>query len=523
MRSAVPSPRSVFPSPCILSNKDVTSTKFLSFTYTLTHYFIQHSTRCLLLSCQTSKKPPAFKIPSSKFLAATMQMQQNRSKQPPTSFHPSNPTMDRNPSFRYGNPLTFNVAVMFLFYILSVSLCLSSFSTCICVIFNPVGTIRTITNYLFYALGLSILLTLLFVALTGVCFDNEASPESQSVQEIVGETLVPEEVPASQDVSDAASIQEAHHEVSAAQQTVDATPIQEAYREGSAPHGVLETTLTQKAYREVSVQPTPRLSDCAALLAHQAECERLRRAFRPPSIEAQATAIHRLTDTDTGIANPAARDDGAPPSTSAASTSQQTALEDDHKKGQIAIAKTVDGIPRFCEEILASPEEMSDAGEQNENALKARAVNHTEAAGQTKAADNVITARESKKIEKWIIRTNLANTHTVKACCGTLKGVDANDVDIDEEIPEIMVERCNDGGALSETRSLSPDSSFQKALRGYMGKRLDHGGRQSRSGNSTPGLGLSEESEFQGWVREMFTLEKVGKRKAGEKRRARSA
>lgn len=117
----------------------------------------------------------------------------------------------------------------------------------------------------------------------------------------------------------------------------------------------------------------------------------------------------------------------------------------------------------------------------------------------------------------------MANIRTVKACCGTLKGVDANDGDIDEQTPEIMVWRCKDGGALSETRSLSQDSNFQKALRGYMGKKLDHGGRRSRSGNSTPSLGLSEESEFQGWVREMFTLEKVGKRKAGEKRRARSA
>lgn len=215
----------------------------------------------------------------------------------------------------------------------------------------------------------------------------------------MGETLVPEEAPSSQDVSDTAPIQEAHHEVSAPQQTVDATPIQEAHREGSAPQGVLETTLTQKAYREVSVQPTPRLSDCAALHAHQAECERLRRAFRSPFIEAQATAIHRLTDADTCVANPAARNDGAPPFTSAASTSRQTALEDDHEKGQIAIAKTVDGVPRFCEEILASPEEMSDAGEQEENALEAKAANRTETAGKDKVAGDVITARESKKIE----------------------------------------------------------------------------------------------------------------------------
>ena len=345
---------------------------------------------------------------------------------------------------------------MFLFYVLSVSLCLPSFSTCVCAIFNPLGTFRTITNYFFYALGLSVLLTFLFVGLTGVCFDEQAPQESQRIPEIVDEMPIPaeyHEVPASQEAVDAAPVQEPHHEVSAPQDIVDSTPIQEEHLEVSAPQEVEEATLTPDAFRETSA----------------------------PRSSVEATTIH------------------------AAPTPLLTMMD---------TAKVDNAVPRFCEETLASPEETNRAAEPKEKAPEATTTSHTE---------TVITARESKKIEKWISQTNSADTHATAASRSALEGGDALDEDVSEETAETVPWRRNDGGPLSETQSVGRDSDFQKALRVYMEKGPRDAGRQGKSGSSTPSSGSSEESEFQGLVRKMFTLDKVGEKEAGGKRKARSA
>lgn len=390
---------------------------------------------------------------------------------------------------------------MFLFYVLSVSLCLSSFSTCVCVIFNPVGTFRTVANYLFYALGLGLLLTFLFVALIGAYSNTQVSPEEQAMEEIVDETLVLEvehEVATSQEAVDGTAKQGIHHGASAAKETVDAAPIQEVDRELSARQEVVEATLIQETHPEN-----------AALLAHRADCERLRHTLRPPPVEAQAATLHRLNDADAFTSNPATHDDQAPPC-----TSQAAELGDDSKKRCTDSASKVDGIPRFCEKSSVSREQMSDVGEQTGNASsEENTATYTET---DKATGQIITARESKKIERWISQTSLANTHGANTFGGMLNnGDDANDED--EDFDGRMVEN-GDGGPLSENWSIDQDSDFQKALRVYMGMGGKCSGRQRRWGCSTPNLGSSGESEFQGWVRKTFMLEKVG-----ERRKARSA
>lgn len=402
---------------------------------------------------------------------------------------------------------------MFLFYVLSVSLCLSSFSTCISVIFNPVGTFRTVANYLLYALGFSVLLNFLFVALAGVYFDTQASPEEQGIREIVDETLdieVHHEAANSQDAIDLMPRQRTRHEASSSQEIVDATPIQEAEdREVSAPEEVKEATLTQEAHPEH-----------AALLAHRAECERLSHTLRPPSIEAQAATLHTLHDIDTFTTNPITRDDRTPPP-----TLQQVESEDDSEKRCTDSANTKDEIPRSCDNLTASVEQMSNVGEQKKNtSSEAQVAYHTETASQEKATAKTITARESKKIEKWISQTEFANTHaatTAKAFRGMLnKGDDADDEDEDGDLNRETGEMMAYSGPLSETHSVDRDSDFQKALRVYMGMGGKCGGRRRRRRScSTPSLASSGESEFQGWVRKTFMLEKGGERR----RRARSA
>ncbi|CAF9936838.1 hypothetical protein IMSHALPRED_010921 [Imshaugia aleurites] len=399
-----------------------------------------------------------------------MQLQRTKTEQPPPSFHPSKPiTMD--PLKRYGNPLTFNIAVMFIFYVLSVSLCLSSFSTCVCVIFNPVGTFRTIANYISYALGLSVLLTFLLVTLTGVYFDDQASAESQGTRELVDEMLGSKE----------------HVKGPATGRIVHNIPIQEV----------------QHKY--------------AALLARQAGCEEL------VAVEAECESPGPLNDAHTFIAESAARDDGAPHSTPAASASQHTTVEDYSKEVPIDNAKTPDRTPRVCEEISGPPEESSEAAEDKDTTPRPKVANHTETTGPEKAGNNVITARESKKIENWISQTSLANPHMAKTFRGMLKGDDTNDEDPIEATAEIMMWRRDDGDDSSEIRSMSEDSVFQKALRVYMGRKPNFGRRQRTSGNSSPNLGSSEESEFQGLVRKMLMLEKVREVKGGKQMKARSA
>ena len=150
--------------------------------------------------------------------------------------------MDRPRSSKYDNPITLNVVIMFLFYILSISLCLSSVSTCICVIFNPLGFFRTIANYILCMLGLSIFLTFLFVGRLGLYFDDLTSRESTSPESTETLNVVDEKVPISQEAVDAAPVQEKHHEMSEAQEIFDIIPIHGEQREGSAPQEVVQTT-----------------------------------------------------------------------------------------------------------------------------------------------------------------------------------------------------------------------------------------------------------------------------------------
>ena len=141
-----------------------------------------------------------------------MQRQPSEIQIPPPSSSPPNPPMPRPLTSKYGTPLTFNMAVMFLFYVLSVTLCLSSVSTCVCVIFNPVGTFVTITNYLAYVLMLAGFLTISFVGLLALGFDDKNSRESPwRIMENEGEKPVERE----------------HGEVCAQRETDDAMPIHE--------------------------------------------------------------------------------------------------------------------------------------------------------------------------------------------------------------------------------------------------------------------------------------------------------
>lgn len=351
---------------------------------------------------------------------------------------------------------------MFLFYVLSINLCLSSVSTCICVIFNPVGTFRTIANYILYALGLSILLTYLFVPLTSICFDDPVLPQSPELVES----------------GDGIPLHEEGYQMSAPYDTVDATVVKQGHDEVSTPDEVEEATLTLDARREVSAQPP--------LLAQPAKGECSRHAF--PPVEKQAMAISK----------------------------------EDSTKQSVDAVTTAKGIPRFCEQPSASPEEMGDANEPKENKSRLNSPQHIETPNQGKPTTRVITARESKKIDKWINQTNFARTDADEAFCGMLKGEkgdDTTDEDPSEEKAKIMLEGRDNGDA----QSMIYGSDFQIALRVYMGKKMRCGRSQRRSGRSSPSSGSTEESDFQGSIRKMFRLENVGGKMAGGKRRARSA
>ncbi|KAM0793923.1 hypothetical protein BDR22DRAFT_895654 [Usnea florida] len=355
--------------------------------------------------------------------------------------------MDRPRSSKYDNPITLNVAVMFLFYILSISLCLSSISTCICVIFNPVGFFRTIANYILYALGLSIFLTFLFVGRLGYDFDDLTSHESTSSESTEILNVIEDKGSASQEAVDTAPIQERHHEMLGPQEMSDVLPIHEEQREGSAPQEVVQRT-------RVPSPPTP---------SH--------------------------TVIKTPLSTPGASNNSLP-------------------KLPTETANTTDGNPHFREESFASPEDASYVAEQMENLPKT----HAETIGQQNATANVITARESKKIEKWIDQTDVANNHAAKALHGMQNGDDTNHQDLNEDTSEITVKRRSNNTPLSEPQSVGQDSDFQKALRGFMTKGQKRNIRQEGSTVSMPSVGLSRESEFQGVVRRMFMLEK-GERK----------
>ena len=273
------------------------------------------------------------------------------------------------------------------------------------------------------------------------------------------ETLVAEEDhAASPEVVDVAPVHGVQYEVSAFQDTIHATPIrEEEQREVSAAREIVPTTLTQEAHRGIST---------------------------PQKVEE---------------------------TTHAASVSFQTALSDDPEALSIDTAQTSDGTPRFCDEMSASPEEMNDTVEQKENAPESNPTNDTKMNGQDEPTASAITARETEKIEKWISQTDLADTDTdADAANALLKGDDADDERSGEIENGAAIATWSgiDGGARSETRSVSPDSDFQTALRLYMVKGTRVGGRAQRRS------GVNQRRTR----REMFKLGKTG----GE-RSARSA
>ncbi len=372
---------------------------------------------------------------------------------------------------------------MFLFYVLSISLCLSSFTTCVCVIFNPLGTFGTITRYFLYVLGLSVLLTFLFIGLTGFCFDDHPppgsqethgtgdetaipaeTPEVQASQEAVDAALVPEphhEEAASQEAVNASSIQEEHHEVSAPQEAVNAAPVQEPHHEEPAPQEIVEATPIQDSAPQEVAEAMPTL---------ETQCE----VSAPQEVEEATVTFPEFSTPQHFVEATIIR---SPPTPLLA---------------MINIAKAADGVLRFCEEITASPDMISYVSKRKENAPEATAASHTDTAGQ----DN-------------------------KDSCGMLKGDDA---DIKETAKNVAWSH-NDSRprSLSETRSVSQDSAFQMALRVYMEKGRRYAGREKKSSIPAPSSGSTEESEFQGSVRKMYKLEKVGAEIAGGKRKARSA
>ena len=396
---------------------------------------------------------------------------------------------------------------MFLFYVLSVTLCLSSVSTCVCVIFDPVGTFRTIANYLFYALVSSLSLTSLVIVLIGFYFDDDqALPETRRIVETGDEELDPvgrHEVSAPREVGDATRVHEEDLESPAIQELEEVTVTQETVYKVLAPQEVFEATPTKEEHREASAQSAP--------LTHEVERERLTRTFRPPPVEAQTTAIQCLIDADAFTTDSAARDETDSPPTLEVCASQQTALEEHAKNQVVETVKPADETPSFCGEASASPKEMSDAAEPKEHAPKVNAPHHIETFGQDKPAAGVITARESREIGKWINQMDSTNTDEADEAPEEA-----------QENDEIRVGRGDDGGPLSETRSISQDSDFQKALCVYMGKGVSYGGAQKRSGNSTTSSESSEESEYQGLVRKTFMLEKIGGKIDGGKKKVRT-
>ena len=433
-----------------------------------------------------------------------MQKQSIETNQPPTSFPPSKPTMTGAPSSIYGNPLTFNIVIMFLFYVLSVNLCLSSVSTCVCVIFDPVGTFRTIANYLFYALVSSFSLSCLVIVLIAFFYDDQALPETRWIAGNGDGKLDPEArhgVSAPLEMGDTTRVQEEHLESSATQELEGATVTQEIFYKVLAPQEVVGAAPAKEDQGEILAQIAP--------LAHEVECEPLRCA--PPPLEAQTTAIQCLIDADAFTTDSAARDATKSPPTPEVCASQQTALEEHAENQFVETVTPADETPRFREEASASPEGISDAAEPKEHAAKVNAPYPIETSGRGKPADSVVTARESRKIEKWINQTDSANKDDA----------DGEPHEAKEE-DEIMVRRRDDGGPLSETGSISQDSDFQKALCVYMGKRVSYVGKRKRMGSSTPSSDSSEESDFQGLVRKTFMLETVGGKIARGKKKVRT-
>ena len=201
---------------------------------------------------------------------------------------------------------------------------------------------------------------------------------------------------------------------------------------------------------------------------------------------------------------------------SSSSSEQRAALEDDGPDSM----QHIDHAPHFCDELSALLSDMMHAAEK---AAAPEALATETAAGPASAS----TPRESRRVEKWMSRTNVADCahDTATGFNGTQEGDDDTDADTtkdDEETVGMTAWGLEDRGARSTATGsvVSVDSDFQNALRKYMGKGVKDGSRRKGSGDSTTpseGSSSSAESEFQGEVRKMFMFGKVG-----GKRRARS-
>ena len=378
---------------------------------------------------------------------------------------------------------------MFLFYVLSITLCLSSVSTCVCVIFNPVGTFLTIAGYLFYALVSSLLLALLSIPLVALYFDNEASPESRQNTEPGKQKPTPKQ----------------HHEMPAPERILKVMPIQEEHPADSPTRKLEEPTLTEEAFYKVH-----------APLVHEAECERLGRAS--PG-EAQATPKYRLITPDEFTADPAAYGEGffIPRLQLVLGSKKGTGIEERIKKQFLTTA----------DHAAASKE---PATQIDANAL----LTHVETTGPVQ--DDKPTTRTSGTIEEESMDRTTKSSVTATV----------NIIDDDAEQSSSSTEARgddddgprgldDDGDRCSSSSSLFPgiqsqDSAFRvTTLRGDMGVGVSDGGERRRLRGSSSSSSSSSssaaaasvascpESEFRGLGRKAFMLENVGEGEKKEK------
>ena len=318
---------------------------------------------------------------------------------------------------REHNPITINVAIMFLFYVLTVSICLSSVSTCVCVIFNPLSTFRTIANYLFYALGFSVLLTLLFVALICVGFIGRALPGSKKAT----------------DVGDEKRVLGEHLKLSTTAGLFDAVPISKGYWQGLAPRKAGEAMVAHEVHHEGSEKPTG--------LVHRTECGGVNRVSRKPHDSGQVTVIRGLINADASTEKPIARNDGTRPSTPVAEASKQTALQDDSTSWSIKTMTVADETLYSCEEISAILDKMINEDEPKEKAPGIKAGKTSETPSYGKATDNILASHEFKKTGKAMRPINLTDISATNISCGISRGDTAIDESPSKEKVGMMVER----------------------------------------------------------------------------------
>lgn len=458
-----------------------------------------------------SKKHPTFNISPSGISTTTMRKQETDTNQPPTGFPTSKPTMDGPSSSQYGNPLTFNVVVMFLFYVLSITLCLSSVSTCVCIIFNPVGAFLTITGYIFYALVLSLLLTFLTIPFIGLYFDNPAESRKTT------------------DFGQKKPILKSQHEMSAPEAMLNVIPmvsIQEGHPADSPTRELKEPMLTEEAFYKV-----------LAPLVHEAECERLGRASlvkadeynAKPNASDERVFIPRLQQV-LGSKIGTGTDERIKKQFSKKQILKKRFLENLFLKKRLLNQQMFN--KRFLKKQLLKKQlpkkqllkTANDAAGSTEPAIQINlnvATTFVETAVPIQDSATMstqdLTTRGSTPIDQSIDRTTLPPPTTTKT----------NAADEDSSInthQNIRNSLNNLDGSDSPSKPHSlvlQDSKFRIALHGYMNRGVSGGREQRRSRSCYSSSRGEEESEFQGLVRRTFGLER-GRGGKGEKR-ARSA